>query len=111
MRTVVTVGEYVPPGRPVIALLPPENVIVRFYVPQARLPSLAPGDTVDVHADGLEPGATARVRSVSSEAEFTPPVIYSKETRDKLVFLVEALPDAASVARLRPGQPLEVRLR
>jgi HlyD family secretion protein len=110
-ETLYRVGEYVAAGRPVVALLPPENVIVRFYVPQARLSALAPGDTVDVHADGLAPGATARVRFVSSEAEFTPPVIYSKETRAKLVFLVEAVPDAASVARLRPGQPLEVRLR
>ncbi len=108
--TLYRVGEYVQAGRAVIALLPPENVKIRFFVPQAKLSALHIGDAVEVHVDGLDQRIPARIRFLANEAEFTPPVIYSKESRTKLVFLIEAVPEASFVDRLRPGQPLEVHV-
>ena len=94
-------GEWVPAGRPVAALLPPGNVKVRFYVPEAALSSLALDKESQVRCDGCPAAVTAKVSYVSAQAEFTPPVIYSKESRTKLVFLVEARLEQAS--KLRPG--------
>lgn len=108
--TLFSVGEYVPIGRPVISLLPPENIKIRFFVPQAILPSLQLGDSVRAHLDGMDSRVPARISYISPVAEFTPPVIYSKESRTKLVFMVEAVPDRGVIDRLRPGQPLEVYL-
>ena len=101
-------GEVVPAGRPVIALLPPGNVKVRFFVPQAVLPKLAIGDRVDVRCDGCPDGIGARVNFISRSSEFTPPVIYSQEERAKLVFLIEAAPEKPDA--LRVGQPVSVVL-
>jgi len=103
-------GEQVPAGRPVISLLPHDRVKLRFFVAQARLPGITPGDAVVATADGLPMEIPATVRFLSTEAEFTPPVIYSRESRQKLVFLVEAEPDAAAGAKLRVGQPVDIRL-
>jgi len=100
-------GEFVPVGSPVIALLPDTGIKVRFFVPQHDLPSVSLGMEVTVTADGRE-GLKARISHIAREAEFTPPVIYSEESRDTLVFLVEALPVAPQA--LRPGQPVDVRL-
>lgn len=108
--TIYRPGEFVASGRPVVSLLPPENLKIRFYVPQARLPGIEMGRAVQVRLDGLEQPFTARVSYISSEAEFTPPVIYSKQSRAKLVFMLEAVPDAAVLSQLRPGQPLDVFL-
>jgi HlyD family secretion protein len=99
-------GEVVPSGRPVIALLPPTNIKVRFFVPQSELPHIAYGDRVEVECDGCEKAIAARVSFISSEAEFTPPVIFSREERAKLVFLVEARPEKPGL--LRVGQPVTV---
>jgi HlyD family secretion protein len=101
-------GEMVPAGRPVLALLPPGNIKVRFYVPEAVLPRIAYGDQVSVRCDGCASGLTARVSFIARQSEFTPPVIYSLEERSKLVFLIEALPEQPS--ELRVGQPLDVTL-
>ena len=101
-------GEMVPAGRPVLALLPPGNIKLRFYVPEAMLPSVAYGDEVDVACDGCARGLTARVSFMAKQSEFTPPVIYSLEERAKLVFLIEALPEMPS--ELRVGQPVDVTL-
>jgi HlyD family secretion protein len=101
-------GELVPAGRPVLALLPPTNVKVRFYIPEPRLAHIALGDQVQVRCDGCETDLTARVSFISRTAEYTPPVIYSLEERSKLVFLVEARPDAPD--KLRVGQPVSVAL-
>ena len=104
------VGEFVPAGRPVISLLPPENLKIRFFVPQALLPTIQLGDLIKVNFDGMDGEIKATISFISSEAEFTPPVIYSKESRTKLVFMIEAVPDRSSVEQLRVGQPLEVYL-
>ena len=101
-------GEMVPAGRPVVALLPPGNIKVRFYVPEAVLPKVALGDTVRVRCDGCAAGLTARVSFIARQSEFTPPVIYSLQERSKLVFLIEAIPDQA--AAFRVGQPVDVAL-
>lgn len=101
-------GEMAPAGRPVLAILPPGNLKLRFFVPGAVLPQIAYGDPVTVHCDGCAGDITARVSFISRTAEFTPPVIYSLQERSKLVFLIEALPD--SPEKLRVGQPIDVAL-
>jgi HlyD family secretion protein len=98
-------GELVVAGRPIIALLPPGNVKVRFYVAQALLPRIAIGDMVAVHCDGCGP-QNAKISFIAKQAEYTPPVIYSEQERNKLVFLVEALPERP--AEMRVGQPVSV---
>ena len=103
-------GEWVGQGLPVIALLPDGAVKVRFFVPQAALTRIRVGDSVAVSCDGCPPGLAARVTFVSDQAEYTPPVIYSNESRSKLVFMVEAKPDDKAAQLLKPGQPLDVRI-
>ena len=101
-------GEMVQAGRPIVSLLPPGNIKVRFFVPQAVLPTLHIGDRINVHCDGCTETLAARVRFLSAQAEFTPPIIYSQEERARLVFRVEAWPENADV--LRVGQPVTVTL-
>ncbi len=103
-------GEYVIAGAPVVSLLPPGNVKVRFYVPETIVASVRPGVAATVRCDGCDAPIEVRVDFVAPQAEFTPPVIYSRENRAKLVFLVEARP-ALPNAQLRPGLPVEVSLK
>jgi HlyD family secretion protein len=103
-------GEFVPTGRPVVSLLPPENVKVRFFVSEAAVGTLRVGQQVAVSFDGGGAPVPATIRFISPRAEYTPPVIYSRETREKLVFLVEARPSPGDAPRLHPGQPVEVRV-
>jgi HlyD family secretion protein len=110
-ETYFVAGEWVPAGRPVVALLPPGNVKARFYVPQGALSALALGKQVEILCDGCPAAVPASVSFISREAEYTPPVLYSKESRAKLLFLVEARPEPAAAARLHPGQPIDVRLQ
>jgi len=108
--TLYRLGEWVQAGSPVVQMLPPQNVKVRFFVPEAAVAALAPGRAVEIRCDGCAAGVPARITYVSSEAEYTPPVIYSNESRTKLVFMVEARPAAADAPKLHPGQPVAVRL-
>jgi HlyD family secretion protein len=101
-------GELVPAGRPIVSLLPPGNVRVRFFVPQDAVPGLKIGDRVTVTCDGCAKDLGAHINFISAQAEFTPPVIYSLEERARLVFRIEALPEAPDV--LRVGQPVSVIL-
>jgi HlyD family secretion protein len=101
-------GEMVAAGRPVVALLPPGNIKIRFFVPEAALPTISLNDTVTVRCDGCAPDLPARVSFISRTAEYTPPVIYSLEERAKLVFLIEARPQHPEY--LRVGQPVSVLL-
>ena len=103
-------GEWVPAGSPVVRMLPPGNVKVRFYVPEAAVGALSPGRQVRIHCDGCAADISAAVSFVSDQAEYTPPVIYSNERREQLVFLIEARPAPADALKLHPGQPVEVRL-
>jgi HlyD family secretion protein len=102
------VGEMVPAGKPVVALLPPDNLKVRFFVNEAALPRIRLGDTVKVQCDGCAADLTATVSFIARSSEFTPPVIYSTEERAKLVFMIEARPQRPD--RLRVGQPVSVAL-
>jgi HlyD family secretion protein len=104
-------GEWVAAGKPVVMLLPPENVKVRFFVPETVVGSIHPGDRVTVRADGMTEPLAGKVSFISPQAEFTPPVIYSRESRTKLVFMIEARFGGTEGGRLHPGQPVEVELR
>jgi len=101
-------GEMVPADRPVLSILPPGNLKVRFYVPEAALPKIAYGDQIHVGCGGCANDLTARVSFIAKQSEFTPPVIYSLDERAKLVFLIEALPERPD--DLRVGQPVNVTL-
>ena len=101
-------GELVPAGRPVVSLLPPGNIKVRFFVPETELPRISLGQPVTIHCDGCKAEVPARVTFISRQSEYTPPVIYSLDERSKLVFLIEARTDTPS--ELRVGQPVDVRL-
>lgn len=106
-NTFYDAGEWVPAGQPIVSLLAPQDVTLRFYVPEAMLSLAKPGTTVRFRCDGCQGLAEAKVTSVASSPEYTPPVIYSQGARAKLVYLVEASP-ARPDDRLRPGLPIEV---
>jgi HlyD family secretion protein len=108
--TYYVVGDWVPAGSPVASVLPPGNVKVRFYVAQTALGRLKRGQTLTVTCDGCAAPIAATIVFIADRAEFTPPVLYSKENRSKLVYLVEAKPAPADAARLNPGQPVDVTL-
>lgn len=103
-------GETLSAGEPVVSLLPPDNVLIRFFVPEHALPHLAFGDRLAISCDTCPPGFTATVSFVSPQAEYTPPVIYSESTRDKFIYLIEARPQGDAKRALKPGQPVTVRL-
>ncbi|BET10620.1 HlyD family secretion protein [Pandoraea sputorum] len=109
--TMYRVGEWVAAGSPVVRLLPPANIKVRFFVAEAALGELRAGQTVHIACDGCGAGVDARVTYVANQAEYTPPVIYSNDTRDKLVYMIEAHPAAADAIKLNPGQPVQVTRR
>jgi HlyD family secretion protein len=109
--TLYVQGEWVPAGSPVVALLPPSNIKVRFFVPEKTLGSVKIGQTVSVRCDGCGDPISAPIAYVAPQAEYTPPIIYSRENRARLVFLVEARPAPTEAVRLHPGQPVEVRLQ
>jgi HlyD family secretion protein len=102
-------GEFIPAGQPVVSLLPPQNIKARFFVPEADLASISPGQNVVLHCDGCASPVNAHISRIATQPEFTPPVIYSNAQRAKLVFMVEAQPEPQEANRLKPGQPLDVR--
>lgn len=103
-------GEWVPAGAPVVSLLPPGNVKARFFVPESKLGAVKVGQGVKLACDACGAPIDAKVTFIAPQAEFTPPVIYSKDNRSKLVFLVEARPSAGDAPRLHPGQPVDVSI-
>jgi HlyD family secretion protein len=106
--TFFRVGESVQAGQPVLALLPPGQVKVRFFVPEAVVGKLQLGAVVQIVCDGCAAPIAAKISFISSRAEYTPPVIYSNAQRARLVFMVEARPSPADGARLKPGQPVDL---
>jgi HlyD family secretion protein len=108
--TLYNEGEYIPAGYPVVSLLPPGNIKVRFFVPEQLVGSLSVGRRGTVSFDGATEKYPIRVSHVSPQAEYTPPVIYSRETRSKLVFMIEAEFTTDKAAGLHPGQPVDVFL-
>lgn len=102
-------GEYINAGQPVISLLPPKNIKIRFFLPQKLIAKLRQGQLVTIRCDGCNKSIQAKVSYISSSAEYTPPVIYSVESRDKLVFMIEAIP-VGYYEELKPGLPVDIRL-
>ncbi|SSW67123.1 HlyD family secretion protein [Achromobacter agilis] len=105
--TLYRVGEWVRAGSPVVSLLPPGNIKVRLFVPQTALGGLKVGQALTVRCDGCGDPIPVRIDYISTQAEYTPPVIYSRESRSKLVYMIEARPAPEAAPRLHPGQPLE----
>jgi len=101
-------GEWVAAGKPVVVLLPPQNIKVRAFIPETRVGSIHYGNIARVKVDGVKDSFVGKVSYISPRAEYTPPVIYSRETRAKLVFMVELIFDAQAAANLHPGQPVDV---
>jgi HlyD family secretion protein len=101
-------GETVAAGAPVVSLLPPVNILVRFFVPETALAGVHKGDQVTLHCDHCPRDLFATISFVSPQAEYTPPVIYSESSRSKLVYLIEARPRPDQATLLNPGQPIEV---
>ena len=104
-------GEWLQAGSPVVSLLPPDAIKLRFFVPEAALARVMPGLLVQASCDGCAAPVKARVSFVSRQAEYTPPVIYSREQRSRLVYMVEARPEPSSAVRLKPGQLVDVVLQ
>jgi HlyD family secretion protein len=102
-------GETLAAGAPVVSLLPPENILVRFFVPETALAAIHPGTPVALRCDGCPGDLAATVSFISPQAEYTPPVIYSEASRAKLVYLIEARPRPEQATLINPGQPIVVR--
>jgi HlyD family secretion protein len=107
--TFFRVGEWVAPGQPVLSLLPPTATRARFFVPESEVASLKVGEAVTLNCDGCAAPINARIDFIATQAEYTPPIIYSNSQRSRLVFMVEARPQGDDGARLKPGQPIDVR--
>jgi HlyD family secretion protein len=99
-------GEYAPAMTPVVSVLPPANVYVRFFVPESQFAQVKLGQRVAIHCDGCAANIVATVTFIAQQEEFTPPVIFSRDSRDKLVFKIEAR--APGGLKLNPGQPVDV---
>ena len=108
--TFYVLGEWVNANQPVVSLLPPQNIKVRFFVEERSLGALKLGQQASIMCDGCAAPLNARVTFISPQAEYTPPVIYSRQERAKLVYLVEARLAPEDAVKLHPGQPVDVRL-
>jgi HlyD family secretion protein len=107
--TLYTAGEWVQAGMPVVSLLPAENIKLKFFVQEKQLSVVKIGQDVSVACDGCAP-LTAKITYISPQAEYTSPLIYSKENRATLVFMIEARAKPEDAIKLHPGQPVEVKL-
>ena len=103
-------GEWVSAGRPVVALLPPGNIKIRAFLPESVVSTVGSGDPLEVAVDGLPEPLIARISFISPRAEYTQPLIYSRETREKLVYMIEGTFKPEEAGRLHPGQPVDIKL-
>lgn len=108
--TLYRVGEWVGAGKPVVSMLPPNNIEIRFFVPQEQIGSIQIGQEALVSFDGEKEPIPTKIYYISPEAEFTPPVIYSSQSRAKLVFMVKSKPALENAYKLHPGQPVDITL-
>jgi len=109
--TLYQLGEFVAISSPVLVLLPPDKIKIIFYVPEAVFHQIKIGNLIAVSCDGCKKDYLAKINFISPSAEYTPPVIFSKDSRDKLVFRIEAKPDIKEAIELHPGQPVDVTLK
>lgn len=103
-------GERPSAGKPIISLLPPENIKIRFFIPEAKLGKFKIGSKVKLICDGCAEPIAGVINYISPEAEFTPPVIYSTKRREKLIFMAEAIPALQQAGRMKIGQPFDVEI-
>jgi HlyD family secretion protein len=103
-------GEWVPPGQPVLSLLPDERRRILFFVPQDVVATLRAGQIVETSCDGCK-ALSAVISTIAAQPEYTPPVIYSEDVRAKLLFRVEAVPAPKDAVQLKPGLPMDVHLQ
>lgn len=101
-------GELVPANHPVLSLLAAQDIKIIFYITEPQLSQIKLGQTVKINCDNCQQTVNATINYISPEAEYTPPVIYSNETRNKLVFHIEAVPSLVDAEKLHPGQPVDV---
>jgi HlyD family secretion protein len=101
-------GEFVAAGNPVVVLLPPANIKVRFFIEEADFARLKAGDRVSVGIPGIASPLGATVSYLSPQPEYTPPVLYNRDNRAKLVYMIEAVFAPGAGADLHPGQPVDV---
>lgn len=106
--TLHEVGEFVAAGQPVVVLLPPSTMKIVFFVPETILSRMSIGQNIEFGCDSCTKLYTATVNFVSTDAEFTPPVIFSRDTRDKLVYRIEAKIDESLAPQFHTGQPVDV---
>lgn len=106
--TLYVEGEWVSAGNPIVLLLSPKNIKIRFFVPEIIIGKLQPGQEILVHCDGCAKAVSAHISYISPEAEYTPPVIFSNETRSKLIFMIEASLAPEDAVLMHPGQPVTV---
>jgi len=102
-------GEMIDAGTPVVELLPPGNILVRFFIPETALATIRVGERLSIGCENCGPNLRATINFIAPQPEYTPPVIYSEQTRDKLVYMIEAHPDLAQATLLKPGEPVSVR--
>ena len=107
--TLYSLGEWVESGHPVVVLLPPKNIIVRAYIPETMIGQIRIGQQAQISVDGVAASFEGQVSFISPQVEYTPPVIYSRESREKLVFLVEVALTPETAAQLHPGQPVDLQ--
>ena len=100
-------GEFIAAGQPVVSLLPGPNIRARFFVPEPQLASVPAGTAVKIHCDGCPALISAHVTYVSPQAEYSPPELYNRDNRDRLLYMLEATPDETPEL-LHPGQPVDV---
>ncbi len=99
-------GEYTIANKPIVSLLAPNDIKAIFYVPETVLGKIKLNDLVRIHCDGCSTAYPARISFISPSAEYTPPVIYSETTSEKLIYRIEAAIDPAEAYHLHPGQPV-----
>lgn len=100
-------GEFIPAGKSVVSLLSPEKIKIRFFLPQNQLPKITRGKYITISCDGCTKPIKAKITYIAKQAEYTPPVIYSTDARQKMVFMVEAVPEQIQSV-LHPGLPVDI---
>lgn len=101
-------GELVLAGQAILSLIAEQDIYVIFYVSEKEVNKFKTGQQVLIHCDGCKKSVPAKISYISQQAEYTPPVIYSDETRSKLIYRIEASPSPNNTIRLHPGQPVTV---
>lgn len=102
-------GEWVPAGSPVVKLQMLEFIKARFFVPETMLPKITLGQKIRIVCDGCQQDIFANISFISDQVEFTPPVIFSEQNRERLVFMVEATPSPSHAMHLKAGQPIQIQ--